>query len=160
MRNIIIGNQNSVSVSDKRAFKHYTLNAKHRVKENTYTSRKYSKVITAMYKKVARDLVDKEGGVFLKNLGYFTILKHPKKQVVKVQYQNNKEFFNTKTSNYLYTPSFFGFGKGRSLFKFWCMDRAFSRRIVKKPLHKKLMEGKKYKTYIATLFGLYQTNKD
>jgi len=160
MRNVIIGKKNKVSINGQSAYKHYKENAKHRNKENTYTHADYSKIITAFYRKVARDLVENDGGVFLKNLGYFTVLRHPKKQVVKVQYKGGKEFTNTKTNNYLYSPSFFGFGKGRTLLKFWLMDRSFSSTHVKKPLHKKLISGKIYKTFISTIYGLYQTNKN
>lgn len=160
MRNVIIGKKNKVSVNSQEAYRHYKKKSVHRNKENTYTHADYSKIITAFYRKVARDLVENDGGVFIKNLGYFTILKHPNKQVVKVPYLGGKEFFNQSTGNYLYTPSFFGFGKARTLLRFWVMDRAFSKHHVKGPLHKKLIAGKTYKTFISTLFGLYRNNNN
>lgn len=159
MRNVIIGSEGKVAINDQRAYKFYKENSKHRNKDNTYTHADYSKIITSFYRKVSRDLVENEGGVFLKNLGYFTILRHPKKQVVKVNYKGGHEFFNTKTNNYLWTPSFFGFGKGRGLLKFWSMDRTFSSVYVKKKLHKKLIAGKTYKTFISTLESLYLITK-
>lgn len=158
MRNTIIGKRGKVSVNSQEAYRYYKALAKHRTKENTYTHADYSKFINAFYSKVGRDLVEKEGGVFLKGLGYFTILKHPKKQVVKVPYKGGMEFFNDKTNNYLWTPSFFGFAKGRGLLKFWSMDRTFSKRRIKNLLHKKLISGKVYKTYVSTLHSLYTLN--
>lgn len=160
MRNVVIGKKNKVAVNSQEAYRHYKKNAKFRNNANTYTYKDYSKIITALYRKTARDLVQNDGGVFIKHLGYFTILRHPKKQVVKVQYLGGKEFFNRKTDNYLYTPSFFGFGQFRTLLKYWTMDRAFSSTHVKKPLHKQLIAGKVYKTFVSTLYGLYQTNKN
>lgn len=158
MRNVVIGKKGKVAINDQRAYRYYKEKARYRNNENTYTHADYSKIITSFYRKVSRDLIEKPGGVFLKNLGYFTILKHPKKQVVKVPYLNGKEFFNNKTKNYLWTPSFFGFGVGRTLLKYWVMDRTFSKLHVKEKLHKKLMAGKTYKTFVATLFSLYTFN--
>jgi len=159
MRNVIIGTEGKVTVSDIDAFRHYRKNAKHRNMDNTSKDWQYKKLIVSLYGKVARDLVEKEGGVFIKDLGYFTILRHPRKQVVKVNYKGGMEFFNTKTNNYLWLPTFFGFGEGRGLLKFWTMDRTFSDTHVKQKLHERLINGKTYKTFIATLSSLYLFKK-
>lgn len=160
MRNIIIGSVGKISVNGKEGFLHYRANAKHRNKENTYTSRDYRKIIKAFYGKIADALVENDGGVFIKNMGYFCVIRHPKKQVVKVQYLGGKEYFNSKTNNYLYSPMFFGFGKKKALYHFWVMDRAFSVQNVKKRVSKMLLSGKVYKTFISTLSSLYLFNKD
>lgn len=159
MRNVVIGSEGKASVSDRKAFKHYRQNAKYRNMANTKKDWQYRKFIVSFYSKIARDLIEKEGGVFIKGLGYFTILKHPRRQVVKVNYNGGMEFFNTKTDNFLYLPTFFGFAEGRGLLKFWTMDRTFSRDHIKSKLHEKLINGKKYKTFIATLASLYLFRK-
>lgn len=157
MRNVVIGKEGKVSVNSRDAFKYYQATAKLRHKENTPNFEEYKKIVHAFYKKVSEKLVDGDSGVFLKTFGYFSIIAHPKKQVVKVQYQNQKEYFNFKTNNHLYMPMFFPIAKGKPLLSLWTMDRAFVRVSVKSRLHKMLISGKKYKTYIATLYSLYAT---
>jgi len=157
MKNIVIGNEGKVSVSSKEAFKKYRLTAKLRDKNNTPTTRKYKTIVNAFYGKIAEKLVEGEAGVFLKNFGYLSIVANPKRQVVKVPYQEGKEYFNFNTNNQLFMPMFFAVAKFKPLLNFWVMDRAFSRKKVKANLHKKLISGKKYKTYIATLYSLYAT---
>lgn len=159
MRNIIITNEGKELVTSKEAFKYYRENSKKRDKEFTKKLHNYKKVITAFYTKIARDLVENEGGVFIKGLGYFTVFMHPKKQMVRVPYQK-EEFANFKTKNYLFMPSFVGVVKGNPLLNFWTMDRAFSRVKVKAPLHKQLITGKKYKTFVSTLSSLYLLKKE
>lgn len=158
MRNIVVTNIGKRSVTDKEAFGHYRENAKFRDKDYSNSLYVYKKIINSFYSKVANNLLDKEGGVFIKQLGYFSVIIHPKKQIVKVPY-NKKEFANFRTNNYLFMPAFFGITRGNPLLNFWVMDRTFSRHKVKSRLHKALMEGKKYKTYISTMYSLYSFKK-
>lgn len=158
MRNVIITKEGKRKVTDREAFKHYRENAKYRDLEVTHHIHVYKKIIKAFYSKIARDLVNNDGGVLIKGLGYFSILAHPKKQIVRVPYQK-EEFANFRTNNYLFLPSFFGIVRGNPLLNFWVMDRTFSRTTVKPNLHNKLISGKKYKTYISTLASLYLLNR-
>lgn len=153
MRKILIPSEGKVSVTSREAFKHYKANAKFRNKDNTYRHTDYAKIVRSFWTKVGRDLVENEAGVFIKNFGYFTVLRHPRKSTIK--YADGKTYFNPKTDNYIFTPSFFGVAKKKPLLNFWTMDRAFSRSEVKAPLHKKLKGGMKYKTLISTLSSLY-----
>ena len=157
MRNIVVTKVGKESVSGREAFSYYRKYAKHRDKNYTNNLTVYKKIINAFYAKIADKLIEKVGGVFIKGLGYFTILMHPKKQIVKVPY--NQEFANFRTNNYLFSPSFFGIANGNPLLNFWVMDRTFSRTNVKKRLHQELMSGKKYKTFISTLSSLYLLKK-
>ena len=158
MRNVIIPNEGKVSITSKKAFIHYKENAKFRNKENTYRLTDYSKIVRSFYTKIARDLVDNESGVFIKNFGYFTILRHPQKKPIK--YNDGKTYFNPKTDNYVYSPCFFGVAKAKPLLHLWVMDRAFSRTHVKQKLHKALISGKKYKTLVSTLSSLYLLKRE
>jgi hypothetical protein len=155
MRNVVIPAKGKAKINCKGAFNHYKDNAKHRNKENTYRLTDYNKIVRSFYTKVARDLVNNEGGVFIRNLGYFTILKNPRKSVVKTPHNGGKTYFNPNTDNHVYFPVFFGVGKNKPLLHLWVMDRAFSKLHVKNPLHKALISGRKYKTYISTLSSLY-----
>ena len=159
MRNIVVTKVGKESVTDTEAFKHYRENAKHRDINYTNSLHRYRKIVSAFYGKIADNLIEKEGGVFIKGLGYFSIIIHPRKQVVKVPY-GNEEFANFRTNNYLFMPTFFGVVKGNPLLNFWVMDRTFSRNIVKQRLHKALLAGKKYKTYVSTLSSLYLLKKE
>jgi nucleoid DNA-binding protein len=154
MRSIYIGEEGKVTITSKEAYNHYKSTAVFRKKENTYTLRQYSKIVRAFYSKVADNLVENEGGVFLKNFGYFTVIAHPKRQVVKVPY-GDVEYFNFNTDNHLYLPTFFNISRGKPLLNLWVMDRTFSRSKVRARLHKALVSGKKFKTYVATLASLY-----
>jgi hypothetical protein len=158
MRNVVIGKVGKASVCDKEAFKYYRENAKHRNIETTRTIGLYRKIIRAFYAKIAVYLVKEVGGVFIKNLGYFTNLVHPKRYHIQVVY-NKEGYSNFRTDNRIVTPSFFGMSPGNPLFNFWVMDRAFSAKFVKSELHKSLESGKKYKTYVSTLHSMYSVKK-
>lgn len=158
MRNTVTTSEGKRRVNDRTAFKHYRENSNFRKIENTRTLSDYSKIVTAFYTEIGNAMVESEGGVFIKNLGYFSNIVHPKKQVVKVPY-TKKVFANFKTKNYLYLPTYFGFAKGRILLNFWAMDRTFSRKKIRARVHKALVSGVKYKTYIATLSSLYLLKK-
>lgn len=158
MRNIVVTKVGKELVTDREAFKHYRENAKHRDVNYTNSLYRYKKVINAFYGKIADKLVENTGGVFIKNLGYFSIVMHPRQQYIKVPY-SKKGFANFKTGNRLFLPTFFGIVKGNPLMNFWVMDRTFSRKNVKHRLHQALLSGKKYKTYISTISSLYLFKK-
>jgi hypothetical protein len=154
MRNVYIGTEGKVAINSKDAFRHYKATSKYRKKENTYEFRDYNKIVVAFYRKVAEKLVENPGGVFLKNFGYFTVVAHPKRQVMKVPY-GDVEYYNFHSNNYPYSPTFFNIARQKPLLNLWTMDRAFSRTKVRAPLHKALVSGRKFKTYVATLASLY-----
>ena len=154
MKSIVVTDIGKESVTDSAAFKHYRENAKYRDMEFTNHISVYKKVISEFYKKIGDALVESEGGVYIKGFGYFTVMMYPKKYIVRVPY-NTDGFANFKTSNYLYVPTFFGQSGKNPLLNLWVMDRTFSRRAVKSRIHKALVAGKKYKTYVSTLLSLY-----
>jgi hypothetical protein len=158
MRNIVVTRVGKESVTSREAFTHYRENAKYRDLEFTNHLFKYNKVINSFYGKVADKLIENEGGVFLKGLGYFSIVMHPKKQLIRVPY-NKSGYANFRTQNRLFLPMFFGVVKGNPLMNFWVMDRTFSRNNVKSRLHKALLAGKRYKNYVSTLSSLYLFKK-
>ena len=158
MRNVIIGKVGKASVSDIKAFKFYRENSKYRNIENTRTLANYRTIIRAFYAKIATNLIEEVGGVFIKNLGYFTNLVHPRRYHMMVPY-NKEGYSNFRTNNKIVTPAFFGMSPGNPLFNFWVMDRTFSANFVKSKLHKALKSGKKYKTYVSTLHSMYSVKK-
>ena len=154
MKNIVVTRVGRERVTDRDAFTYYRENAKHRDKNFTNNIIVHNKVLNLFYGKIADKLVENVGGVFIKGLGYFGIVMHPKKQLIKVPY-NKSGYANFKTQNRLFLPMFFGITRGNPLMNFWVMDRTFSRQNVKSRLHKSLMAGKIYKNYISTLSSLY-----
>lgn len=158
MRNIVLSSVGKESATGFEAYKYYRENAKRRDIEHISHKNYHRKIINLFYGKIGESLIEKEGGVFIKGLGYFTVIMYPKKHTVKVPYQK-EEFANFKTNNYLYLPTFFGLAKKNPLINFWVMDRTFSRRLVKAKLHKALISGKKFKTYVSTLLSLYSPKK-
>jgi len=157
--NIYVGTKGKVSIASKDAFNYYKSQAKLRNPETTYRLNQYVKIVNAFHSKVADKLVESVGGVFLDNFGYFCMAVHPKKEVIKVPYKKDGDYFNFKTDNKLVTPMFFGIARKKPLLRFWVMDRTFSRRNVKARLHKKLISGMKYKNFVSTLSSLYLIKK-
>jgi hypothetical protein len=158
MKSIVVTNVGKESVTDYEAFKYYRENAKYRDVNLTNHIKVHTKVISSFYKKIGDALIENEGGVYIKGLGYFSVVMYPKKHIVKTPYQTDG-FANFKTGNYLYLPTFFGQSGKNPLLNFWIMDRTFSRRLIKARLHKALISGKKYKTYVSTLLSLYSYKK-
>ena len=158
MRNVVIGKLGKASITDREAFRYYRVNAKRRNKKHTRELADFRRIIIAFYGKIALNLIKGVGGVFIKNLGYFTNIIHPRRYHMQVVY-NKQGYSNFRTNNRLVTPSFFGISPGNPLFDFWIMDRAFSSKFVKQKLYKSLISGKKYKTYVGTLQSLYTVKK-
>lgn len=155
MLSIAIGDIGKISLNSKECYLHY----KNSTKAFTPEVRRqpaHSKVITAFYKKIADKMVESEGGVFIDNLGYFTVMQYPFKEVNKAPYADQEHFFNFHSDNKPYHPMFIGIARNKYLFNIWTMDRTFSRRRVKKPLSEAIKAKKKYKTFMATLYSLYQ----
>jgi len=153
VQNNVLSKIGKESVTDRGAFKFYRDNQKHRDMNHIRSYDDYRKLINDFYLEIANDVSEKEGGVFIKGLGYFTVMMHPKKQVVRTQY--GKAYTNFKTKNHLFTPTFIAIAPGYPNMNFWVMDRMFSKKYVKTKVHKALMEGKKYKTYMSTLYSMY-----
>lgn len=117
-----------------------TLHAKHR--------KEFLDIVSTFYRVIGEQLVEREGGVCIKELGYFFIWKIPKKIVYNMVLPEKgwDTKFNYHTNHVMYSPVFIANKK----FRYWYMDKAF-KQPLKKALKYKIIEGKKYKMYAHTL---------
>jgi nucleoid DNA-binding protein len=101
---------------------------------------------------ISDQLLEKPGGVYIHNFGYFCILQRPKRKAIKYKnkYGYTKENFNTKTKSYVYNLVFIPVKHIRNSLSVWSMDRTF-KRSVRMRLRMKLRSGVRYKNYIYTL---------
>lgn len=134
---------------DYSTHKHYVNNYKRtRPKELHAKSRKeFLDILSTFYKIIGEQLVEREGGVCIKELGYFFIWEIPRKMHYDLL---GKEGYTTKfnyaSSHKMYSPILIPAKR----IKYWYLDKAFSYSI-KQDLKERLREGKKYKMYAHTL---------
>lgn len=141
-------------------FKYYTfyrgkkksIPKKYHIKDRTELFR----ITSAICKKVADNITEKEGGVLMDGLGYFTIWMNPRKQVYTADREGGKKktMINYHTDGYIYHPEFFAHINPRSPLRYWTMDRTFNRNI-NRTLAKKLRQGVKYKFYYNIVRRIY-----
>lgn len=129
--------------------KYYVNNYKRtRPKELHAKSRKeFLDIISTFYQIIGEQLVEREGGVCIKELGYFFIWKIPRKMHYDLM---GKEGYVTKfnydSDHVMYSPILIPAKRMR----YWYLDKAFNN-AVKKALRDKIRSGKKYKMYAHTL---------
>lgn len=116
------------------------LHAKHR--------KEFLDIVSTFYQIIGEQLVEREGGVCIKELGYFFIWEIP----VKLQYDylakgvGYKTKFNYATDHKMYSPILIPAKR----MKYWYLDKAFNA-AVRQALKHKIIAGKKYKMYAHTL---------
>lgn len=105
-------------------------------------------IVEEFYKVIGEQLVEREGGVCIKELGYFFIWKIPK----KLQYDRLEKGigyttkFNYATNHVMYSPILIPAKR----IKYWYLDKTFNN-AIKQKLKQKILSGKKYKMYAHTL---------
>jgi len=119
---------------------------KSKVKKPIY-KRDFYALIKRYFKQLADHLLENEAGVFIKNFGYFCIIRHPKKRVVG-------KYMSIHTTGHTYFVTFIPIRKDTALQQ-WTMDRTFSKGFVTRKMSTKLRRGKKYKTAYIVLQNLY-----
>ena len=141
---------NNTRLLDNSIWNEY--NKKYISKKYKFESREeFKKVIKEIFKVIAKNLIEKEAGVLLRNFGYFFIWKIPQKMKYSIteRGKNVVEKYNMYTDNYMYSPQFLG-GSNMSQ---WSMDNTFNYNI-KKNLKSKLLSGKHYKMFVNTFKSL------
>lgn len=116
-------------------------------------------ILNALWKEVGTQLLDSPGGVFVPRLGYFAIWMSPTKS--KQYYVDAKigsvKTYNDHTGHHAFHPGLFtSIERGGGDFRYWTMDRAFSRSITR-GLAKRLKAGKKYVLKYTLVKKLFKT---
>ena len=108
---------------------------------------------------VGEMLVESTGGVYLKGVGYFFILKTVKKAKHNLSMFKTTDFitFNLHTDGYMFNPSFLPYKN--SPFGFWSIDSSFSHGI-RKELSKKLRSGYLYKMHAQSLSNFLKIDNE
>lgn len=112
------------------------------------TRKEFLDIIKEFYKVVAEELVNREGGVCIKELGYFFIWKIPKKMHYDLPQKGGgyKTHFNFHTNHTMYSPILIPTHN----MKYWYLDKAFNSEL-KDALRDQIYAGKTYKMYAHTL---------
>ena len=106
---------------------------------------RYCEAVSAIGEAISETVVDRLGGVFMKKLGYFFIWMIPRPLVNTMPSKNGSvKKYNHHTGNKMYTPIFMPVKN--TWLSLWTMDKKFTK-PMKKALSKKLISGKKYKTF-------------
>ena len=138
---------NNYRVLDDKEYTHYReyprITKGSRIKGRT----EYKKFTKHFYKIIAEELVEREGGVCIKDLGYWFIWKPPKKIIAGYfNKEGHQEMYSFVTNQHLYFPTFWATDR----LLWWCMDKTFNN-TLKNSLQKKIKSGKKYKMYLSTI---------
>lgn len=113
-------------------------------------------IVRVLLKHVAKNIVERTGGVFIRNLGYFFVWKIPRRMLYQRRTKGKKieEHFNYITDHHMYSPIFMSSG-GNSNLRSWLMDNKFSEN-VKKGIQARINSGFKYRMYPFSLKKLLQ----
>ena len=133
---------NLETLLSEKVYLHYKEHVKNPIPKASFYA-----LIKRYFKQLADHLLENEAGVFIKNFGYFCIIRHTKKRVVC----NYRYIY---TTGHTYYATFIPIRKDTALQQ-WTMDRTFSKGFVTKKMASRLKRGKKYKTAYIVLQNLY-----
>jgi len=147
---------NTVELTDNpRLLEH--LKQKHQGDNRKLTQKKVNIILKHTMKTIARRIAYNEGGVFIKNFGYFCVIRYPKPRITEFFYgtqSTKKKWVNFHTGGYPFSPTFIPIRKDNKL-KEWVMERAFHHYNVIRIMSQLLREGKRYKMTFSLLYNLF-----
>lgn len=142
-------------INDIEAFRFYRQKSKLRNFDNTHRWEEHRKLINKFWDKVGTYMVENPNGVFIRNLGYFTILMNPKKQIT--EWKNKEMIINSHTDGRKFYPIFLPITK-QSMMNVFILDHSFVKPLRHK-LSKELKKGKKYYNHFGVLYSLYKNKR-
>ncbi len=107
--------KDTLSLLSWESYNYYKNNRKE-FSPNVRTKRAWEVVCNTLFKSIQKLIIQKEGGVYLKKIGYFAMVKHPKKVL---HYERHKKMVK-------HHPFFFGEGA----FQDWNFDKKFTRALT------------------------------
>jgi hypothetical protein len=118
-------------------------------------SRRLSKIANELFRSIANNMLEAEGGVTIKGLGYFFIHRSEKKRMLQRKLENGEfeSYFNIRHQMRRIAPMFIPAQRQTSPFYSWSFDDSFSI-SVKLKLRENLKKGMKYKAYPFTVTKL------
>lgn len=119
------------------------------------TKKDIYKIIYKTLQTIAERTVRNEAGVFIKNFGYFCVVRYPQRRIMEGFVQGKKKkYMNFQTKGYPHSITFISIRKD-NLLKEWVMERAFHKYHTTRIMSDLLKEGKKYKMNFSLLYNLY-----
>jgi nucleoid DNA-binding protein len=144
---------NTIDISNNPKLLEYLKNASKRDKRQL-NAKRVEKIINSTLKLIAKRMVYNEGGVFIKDFGYFCVVRYPKRTIVESFCGSiKKKWMNFQTNGYPHSATFIPIRKDTKL-KEWAMERAFHTYNVTRIMSKLLMEGKRYKMNFSLLYNM------
>jgi len=131
----------SFSIINYAAFKYYRENSKYANKKIVEDYKYHGRIISSFYRKVGDNLVEASGGVFVKKLGYFCIVKDFNKPMY-FDFKTYQKRLNSFTNGAMYTLLFIP-STSSTVLRPWVFDYNFTK-PVKIKLRDALRSGKKY----------------
>lgn len=119
------------------------------------TRKEVFSIIYQTLKTIGERTVRNEAGVFIKNFGYFCVVRYPQRRIMEGFVQGKKKkYMNFQTKGYPHSITFISIRKD-NLLKEWVMERAFHKYHTTRIMSELLKEGKKYKMNFSLLYNLY-----
>lgn len=135
------GGLKTTSLVDYKSFQHYRDSSKLRSLENTPNFVEHGKILSMFYQKIGEKITTSEGGVFIKDLGYFSGIVDTLKSFTI--FTNSTELMlNRATSGYKFYLIFVPISKD-DILREWVADSGFTPKI-KKAFSDALKGGFKY----------------
>lgn len=125
-----------------------------KIDKRKFSKKRVEQVINSTLKLIAKRTVYNEGGVFIKNFGYFCVVRYPQRRIVESFCGNTKKkWMNFHTNGFPHSATFIPIRKDSKL-KEWVMERAFHTYNTTRIMSKLLQEGKRYKLNFSVLHNL------
>jgi hypothetical protein len=118
-------------------------------------SRRLSKITNELFRSIANNMLEAEGGVAIRGLGYFFIQRSEKKRMLQRKLENGElePYFNIRHNMRRIAPMYMPPQRQSFAFYSWSFDDSFSI-TVKLKLRENLKKGMKYKAYPFTVTKL------
>jgi hypothetical protein len=139
--------------SNKKLLQHLekTLN----LSKKDFTKKEIFSIIYQTLKTIGERTVRNEAGVFIKDFGYFCVVRYPQRRIMEGFVQGRKKkYMNFQTNGFPHSITFISIRKD-NLLKEWVMERAFHKYHTTRIMSELLKEGKKYKMNFSLLYNLY-----
>jgi hypothetical protein len=143
-----------ISLKDREFYDYYKKNRKKTCK-SIYQYNDFKKSVGSLMSSLRYLIQEKEGGVYIQNLGYFTVFKTPvKTKKVNIFDSSLKGLLK----QYRWYPYFFG-DMDNNTFIPWSMSKTFLP-LLNSQIQSKIKKGKKYKLYYSTLKTLILASRE
>jgi hypothetical protein len=113
------------------------------------------KILRFMFKTISSRIVTNDGGVYIRNFGYFCVMRHPQKKIYTTSFKKDKvvKYHNFHSGGFAYSPIFIPIRKDVSL-REWSFYRSFYPYNITRKMSKNLKDGKQYKMNFSLIYNM------